>query len=164
MAILNSNKWEILVFDTGSAPAANAPNATFMTVGHATSVSFSRSVSNIVVTSKISNSNAERIAGQKDSSGSVGGYTDLNQLAQPLQGIGASAGVAAAGTVNVPTLSSYIDSGVTLYLRIGEGLSRFTVPALASGLSTDGGVDGVTEYTFDWEQAGAAVYDADVTA
>ncbi len=161
MAIVNSNLWEVLVFDTGSAPAANAANATFSTVGHCTSVSFATSVSNIVITSKASRSQVQRISGQKDSSGSVGGYIDLNQAAQPLQGPG---DVAAAATINSPELFGYIQNGTVLYLRIGVGNARFTVPALGSNFQQDGGVDDVATYTFDWEQAGEPVFDEDVTS
>ena len=164
MPIVNSNRWEILVHDGATAPLANAANATFKTVGHATSVSFESSVSNIPITSKASRSQMERIAGQKDSSGSVSGYIDLDQAAQPLQAAPGATPVTAADTINTSELFNYIQDGTTIYLRIGIGNSRFIVPALASGLSQTGGTDATPEYSFDWEQAGAPAYDVDVTA
>lgn len=165
MPIVNSNRWEILIHEGPDAPAANAANATFKNIGHALSVSFSSSVSNIVITSKASNSQVERIAGQKDSSGSCTGYIDLSQQAQALQKAPGTADVASADTINTAELFGYIQSGTILYLRIGIDESRFTVPALASNFTnTGGGVDGVSEYSFDWEQAGAPAYDVDVTS
>ncbi len=160
MPIVNSNQWEVLVHVGPTPPAANAENTTFKTIGHCTSVSFSSSVSNITTTSKASLSQTQRISGQKDSSGSASGFTDLAQTPQPAFG----ETVSTAGTDNVETLFGYIQSGVTLYLRIGIGNTRITVPALASNLTTDGGTDDAPTYGFDWEQAGTPVFDLDVTA
>ena len=165
MAVDNSKKIDVLVFDGASAPAANAANTTFKTVGSATSISFDVVRENFEITHKASNSNTQRLPGKKDSSGSVTGYIDFNQAVQNFYNPTTDAlDQTPAATQNVSALFGYIDAGTTLYLRIGQGNARFIVPVLASGLTQEAGFDDAPTYTFNWEQQGAISFDADVTS
>ena len=163
MAILNSKYVDILVKST--VPTANEANTGFRTIGHATGVSLDYTRENIEVTSKASDSNTERIAGKKDSTGSITGYADLNQATQNFYNASTRAqDQTPTGTDNVPELFQYIDAGTTLYVRMGIGNARFVIPVLGSGLTMETGFDDSPTYTFNWEQAGKLVYDPDVIA
>lgn len=160
MAIVNSNLVELLLHTTGTAPAADAENSTFTSIGHVTSVTLDINRENITVTNKTSNSHAQRIAGMRDFTGSFEGFIDYAQATQNLAGTTD----AAADTANVTELFGFMDAGTTIYIRFGIGASRFIAPVLLNNINQSAGTDEAGTYTASFEAADAISYDADVTS
>ena len=139
MAIVNSNRVELLYLEgTGAdgqtAPTANAANTTYKSLGSATTCSLDMTRENITITSKASNSFVERIPGVRDWTASVDGYSDYAQATQNIAGTSTPA----SDTANVPELFALMNAGTKIFIRFGIGDSRFLGGAYLTGVSQSG--------------------------
>ena len=113
-----------------------------------------------MITSKASNSYAQRLPGMRDFSISFEGYTDYDQATQDLAGTTTDA----ADTANVTELFALQDAGTEIFFRFGVGASRFIGSFFLTSVSQTGGTDEAPTYSGSGEGNGAISYDADVTS
>ena len=155
MALINGNQLKLYVgSDATRASTTTGAAGERIPFAHSQSVSLDISNSLIDVTTKDSNSWAEKISGQRSFTLSADGLVDDYTTATTER--------------DLPKIGSYVigdGSGSTqIYFEFGVGDARYVGKGFISSFSQSGGTDDAPTYSISVDGNGALTYDTDVTS